>query len=75
MTAFYQLDLAEKQSLPVALDGKTSKQMKDSNGESIHLLNVFVHDPSLTIEEYSVEGEKTNESGSLKEHAPEHTCN
>ena len=71
MTAFYQLALAEKQALTVAVDGKTSKQMKDSNGEPIHLLNVFVHDLSVTIEEYCVKGEKTNESGSLKEHAPE----
>ncbi|MDR0870632.1 MAG: hypothetical protein LBN39_07550, partial [Planctomycetaceae bacterium] len=45
--------------------------MKDNNGDPVHLLNVFVHDLSLTIETYSVKGEKTNESGSLKEHAAE----
>jgi hypothetical protein len=52
------LALANEHSLTAAVDGKTSKQMKDNNGDPIHLLNVFVHDLSLTIETYSVKSAK-----------------
>jgi hypothetical protein len=45
--------------------------MKDNSGDPIHLLNGSIQDMSFTIDEYSVKGEKTNESGSLKEHAAE----
>ena len=54
-----------------AVDGKTSKQFRQADGEPIHLLNVFVHDLNATLAQYSVKGEKTNEEACLKQHAAE----
>ena len=54
-----------------AVDGKTSKQFRQADGEPIHMLNVFVHDLNATLAQYSVKGEKTNEEACLKLHAAE----
>lgn len=44
-----------------AVDGKTSKQAIDTNGRPLHMLNVFVHEVQVTIGQWSVGAEKTNE--------------
>ena len=45
----------------VAVDGKTAKQALDSNGRPLHMLNAFVHELQVTIGQWSVGAEKTNE--------------
>lgn len=45
----------------VAVDGKTAKQARDSNGRPLHMLNAFVHELQITIGQWSVGAEKTNE--------------
>jgi len=54
-----------------AVDGKTSKQFRQADGEPIHMLNVFVHNLNATLAQYSVKGEKANEEACLKLHAAE----
>ena len=66
---FLNLLLSDKtDSLTAAVDGKYAKQMRDENGNPLYLLNVFVHDIKVTLEQYSVRGDKTNEPGCLKKH-------
>ena len=68
-TEFLNLLLAEKtDSLIAAVDGKVAKQMPDENGDPLYMLNVFVHDLKVTLKQYSVRGDKTNEPGCLKKH-------
>lgn len=45
----------------VAVDGKTAKQAIDDNGRPLHMLNVFVHQLQITVGQWSVGAEKTNE--------------
>ncbi len=54
-----------------AVDGKTSKQGLDARGNPIHMLNVFLHDIKVTIDQWSVGAEKTNEPTMLKRHVEE----
>jgi hypothetical protein len=68
-TEFLNLLLLEKtDSLTAAVDGKCAKQMRDENGDPLYMLNVFVHDLKVTLEQYSIRGDKTNEPGCLKKH-------
>ena len=69
LSNFFRSLLAEQNNLTVAVDGKTSKQFHRKGGGVIHLLNLFVHDFNLTIAEFSVKGDKTNEANCLKQHA------
>jgi hypothetical protein len=55
-------------ALVAAVDGKTSKQYRDENGDPLHMLNVFAHDIKVTLMDHSVRGDKTNEPGCLKKH-------
>jgi len=57
--------------LVAAVDGKTAKQMKDENGDPIHMLNVFAQTLKLHLASWSVHGDKTNEPGCLKKHLEE----
>jgi len=69
---FLNLLLAEKtDTLTAAIDGKVAKQMPDENGDPLYMLNVFVHDIKVTLEQKSVRGDKTNEPGCLKKHLEE----
>ncbi len=54
-----------------AVDGKTSKQGLDAQGNPIHMLNVFLHTIKVTIDQWSVGAEKTNEPTMLKRHVEE----
>ncbi|HMC11614.1 MAG TPA: transposase family protein [Pirellulaceae bacterium] len=54
-----------------AVDAKTSRQGIDSDGEPVQLVTVVMHKLKLAIAQWSVRGDKTNESGVLKLHLPE----
>jgi len=73
-TAFYNA-LAELlrtgEPFAAAVDGKTSCQGLDANGNPIHTLTVFIHDLKLVIGQWSVTGEKTNEPTALRNHLGE----
>ena len=69
IVGFIQLVLAEdNEELAAAVDGKVAKQMKDANGDPILMLNIFVHNIKITLMNYDVRGDKTNEPGCLKAH-------
>jgi hypothetical protein len=58
----------DNDSLVAAVDGKAARQMKDENGDPLLLLNIFAHELKVTLMDYSVRGDKTNEPGCLKTH-------
>jgi hypothetical protein len=54
-----------------AIDGKTCRQGLDADGSPVQMLNVFLHDVKVTLDQWSVGDDKTNEPGSLKKHLAE----
>ena len=54
-----------------AIDGKTCRQGLATNGSPVHMLNVFLQQAKLTLDEWSVNGDKTNEPGSVQRHLAE----
>lgn len=54
-----------------AVDGKTAKQSFDGSDEPIHMLNVFLQNAKLTLDQWNVQNDKTNEPSCLKKHAHE----
>lgn len=58
--------MEDNDRLVAAVDGKTSKQFLDADGHPLLLLNVFAHELKVTLTDYSVHGDKTNEPGCLK---------
>jgi|PlaIllAssembly_1097288.scaffolds.fasta_scaffold481046_1 hypothetical protein len=54
-----------------AVDGKTCRQGLDADGSPVQMLNVFLQQIKLTLDQWSIGGDKTNEPGSLKEHLAE----
>ncbi len=72
LAEFFNVILAEENApLVAAVDGKTACQTRDDEGHPVHMLNVFVHNVRVTIAQWSVRGDKTNEPGCLKNHAAE----
>jgi hypothetical protein len=69
--ATFLSQLLQDTPLTVAVDGKTSKQILDEEGEVLQMLNVFVHGMKMVLWEWSVKGDKTNETGCLKKHLGE----
>jgi len=63
--------LLQDTSLVAAVDGKAAKQMKDAEGNPILMLNVFAQTLKLHLASWSVQGDKTNEPGCLKQHLAE----
>jgi hypothetical protein len=63
--------ILQETTLVGAVDGKTAKQMKDENGDPIHMLNVFAQTYKLHLASWSVKGDKTNEPGCLNKHLGE----
>jgi hypothetical protein len=59
----------------VAVDGKTAKQGIDTNGRPLHMLNVLVHDVKVTVGQWSVGAEKTNEPTLLRRQLEELVAN
>lgn len=54
-----------------AVDGKTSRQGLAADGSPVQMLNVFLQQVKVTLDQWSVGGDKTNEPGSLKNHLHE----
>jgi hypothetical protein len=54
------------QASVAAVDGKTSKQGHDANGEPIHMLNIFAHELGLCLAQFPVTGGKPTEPQTLK---------
>ncbi len=54
-----------------AVDGKTCRQGLDANGSPVQMLNVFLQQAKLALDQWSIGNDKTNEPGSLKEHLAE----
>ena len=63
--------LLQEAPLTAAVDGKTSKQILDEDGEVLQMLNVFVHKIKVVLMEWSIKGDKTNEPGCLELHFDE----
>jgi hypothetical protein len=55
----------------VAVDGKTSCQGHDADGQPVQMLTALIHGLKLTIGQWSVTGEKTNEPTALRNHLSE----
>jgi hypothetical protein len=51
-----------------AIDGKTSRQGRGVDGMPVHMLNVFLQQAKLALDQWSVHGDKTNEPGSFQRH-------
>jgi hypothetical protein len=69
LTLLFRVLLAGEDHLTVAVDGKTSKQFHHADGHVIHMLNLFVQDFNVTLAEYSVNADKTNEEACLRQYA------
>ena len=54
-----------------AVDGKTSKQADDDNGDPIHVLNVFAHEARVCLADWPVGDGKDTEPDVLKAHLDE----
>lgn len=54
-----------------AIDGKTCRQGLAAEGSPVHMLNVFLQQAKVTLDQWSVNGDKTNEAGSLQRHLGE----
>jgi DDE_Tnp_1-associated len=54
-----------------AIDGKTCKQGLDAEGSPVQMLNVFLHAVKVTLDQWSIGNDKTNEPGCLKNHLAE----
>ena len=54
-----------------AIDGKTCCQGLAADGSPLRMLNVFLQQMKLTLDEWSVNGDKTNEPGSVQRHLAE----
>jgi hypothetical protein len=54
-----------------AIDGKTCRQGLDADGSPVQMLNVFLHAVKVTLDQWSIGDDKTNEPGSLKYHLAE----
>jgi len=68
-SAFLQTVLAETdEPVVAAVDGKSSRHYFDADDHPLLMLNVFVHDLKVTLHQWSVRGDKTNEPGCLKLH-------
>jgi hypothetical protein len=53
-------------AVTAAVDGKTSKQGHDAQGDPIHMLNVFTHDLNLCLAQFPVTDGKPTEPQALK---------
>ncbi|QDU18962.1 ISAs1 family transposase [Urbifossiella limnaea] len=54
-----------------AVDGKTSKQAHDADGDPIHVLNVFAHDARVCLADWPIGDGKETEPEVLKAHLDE----
>jgi len=54
-----------------AIDGKTCCQGLAADGSPVQMLNVFLQQMKLALDEWSIGGDKTNEPGSFQRHLAE----
>jgi len=54
-----------------AVDGKTCRQGLAADGSPVQMLNVFLQQVKLALDQWSIGGDKTNEPGSLRRHLGE----
>ena len=54
-----------------AIDGKTCCKGLAADGSPVQMLNVFLQQAKLTLDQWSIGGDKTNEPGSLRNHLSE----
>jgi hypothetical protein len=54
-----------------AVDGKTCRQGLAADGSPVLMLNVFLQQVKMALDEWSVGGDKTNEPGSVERHLGE----
>jgi|KBSSwiS6_1023812.scaffolds.fasta_scaffold36995_1 DDE family transposase len=57
-----------------AVDGKTSKQGHDADGDPIHVLNVFAHDLEVCLAQWPVGDGRETEPEALKAHPTSTSC-
>ena len=65
--AGWVVSLSDLEAITVAVDGKTSKQGHDANGEPIPMLNIFAHELNLCLAQFPVTGGKPTEPQALKQ--------
>lgn len=58
--------LPQAAAVTVAVDGKTSRQGHDAQGDPVHMLNVFAHEVGLCLAQFPVTGGKPTEPQALK---------
>jgi hypothetical protein len=58
--------LPQAPAATAAVDGKTSKQGHDAEGEPVHMLNVFAHELGQCLAQFPVAGGKPTEPQALK---------
>jgi len=63
--------LAQEPPRTAAVDGKTSKQGHDADGDPIHVLNVFAHKARICLAQWAVGDGKETEPEVLKAHLGE----
>jgi DDE_Tnp_1-associated len=66
-----QVVVSQQADLAVAVDGKTSKQGLDSQGDPIQMLNVFAQDVKACLGQWPLVGDKSTEPEVLKAHLSE----
>lgn len=72
LAAWLKDALADRQERwVVAVDGKTCAQGLDADGSPVQMLNAFLQDVKVTLDQWSIGADKTNEPGSLKNHLSE----
>ena len=66
-----QVVVSQQGSLAVSVDGKTSKQGLDAEGDPIQMLNVFAQDLKACLGQWPLDGDKSTEPEVLKAHLSE----
>jgi hypothetical protein len=66
-----QTVVAHQEAIVVAVDGKTSKQGFDPQGDPIQMLNVFAQDLKACLGQWPLSGDKSTEPEVLKAHLSE----
>ena len=64
--ARWLVTLPQAIAVTVAVDGKTSKQGHDAQGDPVHMLNVFAHEVGLCLAQFPVTDGKPTEPQALK---------
>lgn len=57
--------------LTIAVDGKTSCQGFDADGQPVQMLTAFAHQLKVVVGQWSIRGDKTNEPTALRYHLSE----